>query len=49
MTGGHYPVVIVGAGPVGLLLGNILGTYGIRCLILERKTNRSRASMAIGV
>lgn len=49
MTGGHYPVVIVGAGPVGLLLGNILGAYGIRCMILERKTNRSRASMAIGV
>ncbi|MEM6485545.1 MAG: bifunctional 3-(3-hydroxy-phenyl)propionate/3-hydroxycinnamic acid hydroxylase [Pseudomonadota bacterium] len=30
-------VVIVGAGPTGLMLGNLLGTYGVRCRILERR------------
>lgn len=49
MSREHFQVIIVGAGPVGLLLGNILGLYGVRCLILERKSERSHASMAIGV
>lgn len=31
-------VVIVGAGPAGLLLGNILADHGVDCLILERHT-----------
>lgn len=30
------PVLIVGAGPTGLLTANLLGTYGIECLIIER-------------
>ena len=30
-----FDVVIVGAGPVGLLLGNILASYGIRVFIAE--------------
>lgn len=29
-------IVIVGAGPVGLTLANLLGTYGVRALVLER-------------
>ena len=33
----HYPVVIVGGGPTGLTLANLLGTYGIECLVIERK------------
>ena len=32
----HFPVAIVGAGPAGLILANLLGLYGIRTLILER-------------
>jgi 3-(3-hydroxy-phenyl)propionate hydroxylase len=32
----HYPVVIVGAGPTGLVLANFLGLYGIRTLLIER-------------
>lgn len=30
------PVLIVGAGPTGLLTANLLGTYGIDCLVIER-------------
>jgi 3-(3-hydroxy-phenyl)propionate hydroxylase len=33
----HYPVVIVGGGPTGLTLANLLGVYGIECLVIERK------------
>lgn len=35
----HYPVVIVGAGPTGLILANLLGQQGIRTLVIERNTN----------
>lgn len=35
-TPGHVPVVIVGAGPVGLALAGDLGWRGIRCIVLER-------------
>ena len=30
------PVLIVGAGPTGLLTANLLGTYGVACLVIER-------------
>lgn len=42
-------VVIVGAGPVGLLLGNLLGQAGIRTLIVEKRSAGPDASMAIGI
>lgn len=32
----HYAVVIVGAGPTGLTLANLLGAYGVRTLLVER-------------
>lgn len=32
----HYPVVVVGAGPTGLTLANLLGTYGVDVLLVER-------------
>ena len=35
----HFPVVIVGAGPTGLMLANLLGVYGIKTLVIERSTN----------
>ena len=35
----HFPVVIVGAGPTGLTLANLLGVYGIRTLVVERQTD----------
>ncbi|QHE84547.1 FAD-dependent monooxygenase [Hydrogenophaga sp. BPS33] len=34
----RVPVVVVGAGPVGLALGNELGSRGVACLLIERST-----------
>lgn len=36
MDGKDPDVVIVGAGPVGLTLANLLGTHGVRTLVIER-------------
>ncbi len=44
-----YDVIIVGAGPVGLLLGNLLGQRGIRTLLIEKKASAPQQSMAIGI
>ncbi len=35
----HFPVVIIGAGPTGLMLANLLGVQGIKVLVIERSTN----------
>lgn len=35
----HFPVVIIGAGPTGLVLANLLGVQGINTLVIERSTN----------
>ncbi|MFG1932396.1 bifunctional 3-(3-hydroxy-phenyl)propionate/3-hydroxycinnamic acid hydroxylase [Mycobacterium sp. NPDC048908] len=35
--GGHTDVVIVGAGPVGLTLANILGLQGVRTLVVDER------------
>jgi 2-polyprenyl-6-methoxyphenol hydroxylase-like FAD-dependent oxidoreductase len=42
-------VIIVGAGPVGLLLANLLGARGIRTLVFDRQDQPLESSMAIGV
>jgi 2-polyprenyl-6-methoxyphenol hydroxylase-like FAD-dependent oxidoreductase len=42
-------VIIVGAGPVGLLLGNLLGRAGLRVIILEKRTGPLAHSAAIGI
>ena len=42
-------VVIVGAGPVGLLLANILGAADIRGLLVDRRIGLPSQSRAIGV
>lgn len=34
----RFPVVIVGAGPAGLTIGNILRAAGMDCLVLEVET-----------
>ena len=35
----HFPVVIIGAGPTGLMLANLLGVQGIKTLVIERSSN----------
>ncbi len=42
-------VLIVGAGPVGLLLANLLGTRGVRTVVCDQRTTPLSSSMAIGV
>jgi 3-(3-hydroxy-phenyl)propionate hydroxylase len=32
----HHPIAIVGAGPTGLTLANLLGVYGVPCILIER-------------
>ncbi len=41
--------MIVGAGPVGLLLANFLGQRGIRCLLIEKRAQTIDWSRAIGI
>ena len=46
---GNQPVVIVGAGPVGLWLAHELGIAGVPTLVLERDDQRSPHSKALGI
>ena len=43
----HHPVVIVGAGPVGLVLALDLAGKGHRCVVLDRRQGPSEGSRAI--
>jgi len=45
----HYPVAIVGAGPTGLTLANLLGVYGVQCLIIERKAATVHEPRAVSI
>lgn len=49
MNGSHVRVLIAGAGPVGLLLANLLGARGLECLLVDKRMRPSRGSRAIGV
>lgn len=42
-------VAIVGAGPVGLLLANLLGVRGVRTCVFDKRTEPQTSSMAIGI
>ncbi len=42
-------VLIAGAGPVGLLLANLLGQRGLKVLVAERRMYPPEGSMAIGI
>lgn len=44
-----FPVLIVGAGPVGVTLANLLGTYGTRALIIDRSPAVLDYPRAVGV
>lgn len=43
----YYDVVIVGAGPTGLIAANLLGQYNVRTLLVERNSSTSRIPKAI--
>ncbi len=49
MPAADAEVLIVGAGPVGLLLANFLGRAGISTIVLEKRTRRGPGSRAIGI
>jgi 2-polyprenyl-6-methoxyphenol hydroxylase-like FAD-dependent oxidoreductase len=42
-------ILVCGGGPVGLLVGALLGQAGIRCVVMERSRSLPETSMAIGV
>jgi len=45
----HYPVAIVGAGPTGLTLANLLGVYGVACVVLERNAATVHEPRAVSI
>ena len=46
---GHYQIVIVGAGPTGLVLANLLGKAGVRVLLLERNPSTVQEPRAVSI
>ena len=48
-TASEGDVLIAGAGPVGLLLANLLGRQGRTVLVAERRVTPTHGSMAIGI
>jgi 3-(3-hydroxy-phenyl)propionate hydroxylase len=47
--GSDYSVAIVGCGPTGLTLANLLGTYGVRTLAVERNTDTVDGPRAVSI
>ncbi|MGZ3646451.1 MAG: FAD-dependent monooxygenase, partial [Ktedonobacteraceae bacterium] len=45
----YFSIIIVGAGPTGLAIGNLLGMMGIDVLILERNAGLSDIPKAISI
>ena len=43
----RVPVVIVGAGPTGLTTANLLATYGVECIVLDREPGPMNLPRAI--
>ena len=49
MSRSHYPIVIVGAGPTGLTLANLLGVFGVETLLLERNAATVHEPRAVSI
>jgi 3-(3-hydroxy-phenyl)propionate hydroxylase len=45
----HYPIVVVGAGPAGLTLANLLGTLGVETLLVERNSSTVGEPRAVSI
>jgi 3-(3-hydroxy-phenyl)propionate hydroxylase len=48
-AGTAVDVVVVGAGPCGVILANLLGLYGVRTVVLERDTEPPSYPRAVGI
>lgn len=49
MTSTHFPVVIVGAGPTGLILAHLLAVVGVKTLLLERGSSTVDEARAVTI
>ena len=49
MSQSHYPIIVVGAGPTGLTLANLLGVYGVEALVLERNAATVHEPRAVSI
>ena len=45
----HYPVIVIGSGPIGLTLVNLLGRLGIRSLMVERNATTVQEPRAVSI
>ncbi len=45
----HTQVVVVGSGPIGLTLVNLLGMMGVRCLLVERNETTVQEPRAVSI
>jgi 3-(3-hydroxy-phenyl)propionate hydroxylase len=45
----HYPVVIVGSGPIGLTLANLLGRHDVKTLLVERNMTTVQEPRAVSI
>ncbi len=45
----HYPVVIIGSGPVGLTLANLLGGFAVQTLLVERHLTTVQEPRAVSI
>lgn len=48
-TAEHVSVLVVGAGPVGVTIANLLGIYGVRALVVERSLEILDYPRAVGL
>lgn len=49
VSGPHVPVAIVGGGPNGIALANLLGAYGVRAVVIEREREILEYPRAVGM
>ena len=45
----HYPVAVIGGGPIGLTLANLLAVQGVRCLLVERNATTVQEPRAVSI
>jgi 3-(3-hydroxy-phenyl)propionate hydroxylase len=42
-------VIVVGAGPCGMTMANLLGSYGVRCVVIDRSPSVLNFPRAVGI